>query len=142
MPRRRRSAMELVSAFAHLENMGLAPRILVEDLGTDPTGRLKLVGFGSSPRKPSAHKIVQYEADTNKRGNHSSERWQKKWRQHTSVLLAVYTKFSAGSTQTKKLVQSSGLRIAKASERKSVEGLTQSHRRHLSFRTFSKKPGC
>jgi hypothetical protein len=77
MPRRRRWAMELVSAFAHLENMGLAPRIRVEDLGTDPTGRLKLVGFGSSPRKPSAHKIVQYEADANKRGIHPSEGWQR-----------------------------------------------------------------
>jgi hypothetical protein len=77
MPRRRRWAVELVSAFAHLENMGLAPRIRVEDLGTNPTGRLKLVGFGSSPRKPSAHKIAQYEADANKRGNHPGESWQK-----------------------------------------------------------------
>jgi hypothetical protein len=77
MPRRRRWAIELVSAFAHLEKMGLAPRIHVEDLGTDPTGRLKLVGFGSSPHKPSAHKIAQYEADANKLGNHPSENWQK-----------------------------------------------------------------
>jgi hypothetical protein len=77
MPRRRRWAIELVSAFEHLENMGLAPRICVEDLCTDPTNRLKLVGFGSSPHKPSAHKITQYEADANKWGNHHSENWQK-----------------------------------------------------------------
>ncbi|PMD24758.1 hypothetical protein NA56DRAFT_454781 [Hyaloscypha hepaticicola] len=36
MPRRRRWAVELVSAFAHLENMGLALRIRVEDLRLPP----------------------------------------------------------------------------------------------------------
>jgi hypothetical protein len=60
MPRRHRWALELVSAFAHLGNMGLVPQIRVQDLGTDPTGRLKLVGFGSSPRTPAAEKIAQY----------------------------------------------------------------------------------
>jgi len=52
--RRYRWALELVSAVAHLEHMGHTPTaVRVKDLGVDRTGRLKLVGFGISPRRPS-----------------------------------------------------------------------------------------
>lgn len=52
-PRRYRWARELVSAFEHLEHMGRIPTgVRVEALGVDRTGRLKLVGFGASPRRP------------------------------------------------------------------------------------------
>ncbi|KAI7774434.1 hypothetical protein LA080_008773 [Diaporthe eres] len=40
---RRRWAVELASAFAHLESLGLIP--------THANGRLKLMGFGASPRR-------------------------------------------------------------------------------------------
>ncbi|KAK4143632.1 putative kinase [Dichotomopilus funicola] len=52
--RRRRWAVEMTSAFAHLESLGLVPSgISVRDLGIDRTGRLKLIGFATSPRQPS-----------------------------------------------------------------------------------------
>jgi hypothetical protein len=47
------------------------------DSCSDPTGPLKLVGFGSSPRTPSAEKIAQHEADANKAGNQPSEDYQR-----------------------------------------------------------------
>lgn len=86
MPRRSRWVMELVSAFAHLGNMGLAPQIRVRDLGTDQTGRLKLVGFGSSPRAPSDEEITQYEADANKVGIHPNEVYQRVMQQASQRL--------------------------------------------------------
>ncbi|KAK4151893.1 putative kinase [Chaetomidium leptoderma] len=52
--RRRRWAVEMTSAFAHLESLGLVPsHIAVQDLGIDRTGRLKLISFANCPRRPS-----------------------------------------------------------------------------------------
>ncbi|KAG6358562.1 hypothetical protein INS49_012079 [Diaporthe citri] len=49
---RRRSVVELASAFAHLESLGLIPtHACAQDLGLDKNGRLKLMGFGASPRR-------------------------------------------------------------------------------------------
>ncbi|KAK4130491.1 hypothetical protein BT67DRAFT_445551 [Trichocladium antarcticum] len=52
--RRRRWAVEMTSAFAHLESLGLVPSaISVQELGIDRTGRLKLIGFATCPRRPT-----------------------------------------------------------------------------------------
>ncbi|KAK3901610.1 putative kinase [Staphylotrichum tortipilum] len=52
--RRRRWAVEMTSAVAYLETIGLVPsHIDVRDLGIDKAGRLKLIGFATSDRKPS-----------------------------------------------------------------------------------------
>lgn len=77
MARRRRWVMELVSAYAHLENMGLVSQTRARDLGVDRTGRLKLVGFGSSPRKPSVKEVAQYEADDSRVGVSPTERYDR-----------------------------------------------------------------
>lgn len=50
-PRRHRWAIELASAVSHLEAVGIVPvKTCVDDIGVDSTGRLKLMGFGTSPR--------------------------------------------------------------------------------------------
>ncbi|KAK2605782.1 hypothetical protein N8I77_008596 [Diaporthe amygdali] len=50
--RQHRWAIELASAFSHLELLGIIPtKACVRDLGLDKDGRLKLVGFGASPRR-------------------------------------------------------------------------------------------
>lgn len=52
--RRRRWAVELASAFAHLQMLGLMPlKTHARDIGVDRTGRLKLVGYETSPRRLS-----------------------------------------------------------------------------------------
>ncbi|KAI1291340.1 hypothetical protein F5Y03DRAFT_403314 [Xylaria venustula] len=64
LPRRRRWAVELTSAFAAIEELGRIPEdIHVRDLGIDRTGRLRLVGFGASPSPPSSEEIERFEAD-------------------------------------------------------------------------------
>lgn len=51
IPRRYRWAIELASAVSHLEAVGIVPvKTCVDDIGVDSTGRLKLMGFGTSPR--------------------------------------------------------------------------------------------
>lgn len=53
-PRRHRWAIELASAVAHLEAAGIVPvKTCVDDIGIDSAGRLKLMGFGTSPRRLS-----------------------------------------------------------------------------------------
>lgn len=48
---RRRWAIELASAFSHLELLGLIPsKTYVRDLAIDKNGQLKLTGFGASQR--------------------------------------------------------------------------------------------
>jgi hypothetical protein len=54
---------------------------------------------------------------------------------HTSVLLAVYTTFSAEFTQTKKLLQLRLRKSAQASEKKSVEGVKSETRGEWDFRS-------
>lgn len=50
-PRRHRWAIELASAVSHLEAVGIVPvKTCVDDIGIDSAGRLKLMGFGTSPR--------------------------------------------------------------------------------------------
>ncbi|KAI1410516.1 hypothetical protein F5Y13DRAFT_167924 [Hypoxylon sp. FL1857] len=59
---RKRWARELVSAVAFLESLGFVPnKTEVRDIGIDRTGRLKLVGYGTSPRLPSARDIADFE---------------------------------------------------------------------------------
>ncbi|KAI0448662.1 hypothetical protein F5B21DRAFT_518768 [Xylaria acuta] len=73
-----RWALELASAFVGLESLGLIPtKACVQDLGIDRTGRLKIVGFGSSPSQPSAEEIGQYEADPDSVGFHPTEIWRQ-----------------------------------------------------------------
>lgn len=51
IPCRHRWAIELASAVSHLEAVGIVPvKTCVDDIGVDSTGRLKLMGFGTSPR--------------------------------------------------------------------------------------------
>lgn len=88
MPRRRRWAMELVSAYAHLGNMDLVPQTHVRDLGTDRTGRLKLVGFGPSPRTPSAKEIPQCEADADEVENKDPDEFYQSAMQRAHQRLA------------------------------------------------------
>ncbi len=69
--RRRRWAVEMASAFAHLESLGLVPsHIAVQDLGIDQTGRLKLIGFANCPRRPSTeddrHELDIYRRDVDR----------------------------------------------------------------------------
>lgn len=76
--RRRRWATELISAVAFLEKMGFVPnKTCTSDLGVDRTGRLKLVGFGTTARFPTADEIQECEELDDKDIRHPNELYRR-----------------------------------------------------------------
>jgi hypothetical protein len=111
--------------------MGLLPQIRV--LTQQAHSSWSVLAHRLAHRRPKKSRSMKQ--TPTRRGITPARTTKESCNKHTSVLLAVYTTFSAEFTQTKKLLPLRLRKSAQASKRKSVEGVKSETRGEWDFRS-------